>query len=249
MQSSRARRTAPRERSIYPISRRLGDTDFQYQDLDPRKNEIRVLYIKAGRYDSPLECRILRVSLDSPPAFVALSYAWGDPEDTCLMLLEGCEFPLTRTLYGALQALRSPVWGVMVWADAICINQSNNTEKGLQVRKMTNIYAAAKETCVWLGLEEDRSAQGLALLDELALQTYKSIKSFIVTWDRTADFGALVDIFERTYWDRLWCVQELEYSRKCVVYCGLHSADWSTYTYVQSLFDSLDIRYVVLLDF
>lgn len=246
MESISVTAIAPHTNLSLPALRKLGDTGFQYQGLEPKKNEIRVLSIQAGQYESSMECRIVHVSLDSPPPFTAISYAWGDPEDTCLMHLDGHEFPLTRTLYGALQALRSTSLEVVVWADAVCINQANIIERGLQVQIMTKIYASAKETCLWLGLEEHNSARGLALMDDLAFVYLGGLQSYISEPDRVHDVRALVDIFERGYWDRLWCVQELWHSKTIVVYCGRHRAFWAQYRAIQSSLKQLGPRYVLL---
>ncbi|KAH6714504.1 hypothetical protein BKA61DRAFT_452466, partial [Leptodontidium sp. MPI-SDFR-AT-0119] len=95
---------------------------FQFKPLDPTKNEIRILRIHPGEYSDDIECRIMHASLDNKPTFKATSYAWGDPSDTCPISLEGHEFPLTRSLWGAPQALRSQTVDIDIWADAVCIN-------------------------------------------------------------------------------------------------------------------------------
>lgn len=54
-----------------------------------------------------------------------------------------------------------------LWIDAICINQSDADEKSQQVRMMTEIYARASLTFVWVGEEDvmiDRHA--ISLLDK-----------------------------------------------------------------------------------
>ncbi|KAI9166285.1 Heterokaryon incompatibility protein [Paramyrothecium foliicola] len=48
-------------------------------------------------------------------------------------------------------ALDLESYAVYFWIDAICINQSDITERSNQVRKMKQIYAAASQTFVWLG--------------------------------------------------------------------------------------------------
>lgn len=45
-----------------------------------------------------------------------------------------------------------------MWADAICINQDNNTEKGHQVKRMGKVYENAKEVLAWLG----KGSEGIA---------------------------------------------------------------------------------------
>lgn len=40
-----------------------------------------------------------------------------------------------------------------IWIDAICINQSDQRERGEQILYMFTIYGKADEVMVWLGAE------------------------------------------------------------------------------------------------
>lgn len=44
----------------------------------------------------------------------------------------------------------------MIWADQICINQSDKAEQQAQIQLMSLIYSRALETVIWLS---DKSAQ------------------------------------------------------------------------------------------
>ena len=39
----------------------------------------------------------------------------------------------------------------ILWADAACINQSDDQERGHQVKQMGSIYATATKVLIWLG--------------------------------------------------------------------------------------------------
>jgi hypothetical protein len=69
-------------RSPSPVPRRLGDTVFRYEGLDPEKNYIRLLRILPGQPQHLLECEILHAPLGDQQRYSAISYAWGDAEDT-----------------------------------------------------------------------------------------------------------------------------------------------------------------------
>ena len=49
---------------------------------------------------------------------------------------------ITTSLYKAFTALRQKDQGVMIWADAICINQADAKEKAQQTCVMPEIYQA-----------------------------------------------------------------------------------------------------------
>lgn len=51
-----------------------------------------------------------------------------------------------------------------IWIDAICINQSDDAEKSVQVAMMADIYAGAKNVIVWLGEGTD-SLEEKAFMD------------------------------------------------------------------------------------
>jgi hypothetical protein len=105
----------------------------------------------------------------------------------------------------AFQRLRSKSAPVIVWADAICINQGNIEERNQQVQTMTRIYQQAIEVAIWLGPEADNSNMALELLVEL--YRHKSSKTNILAIiqspDRRDSFTALVALFDREYWGRL----------------------------------------------
>jgi hypothetical protein len=66
---------------------------------------------------------------------------------------------ITKGLFEALCALRQTVSTRRLWADAICINQKDDIEKGHQVKKMGKVYENAKGVPVWLGTDPHGSAK------------------------------------------------------------------------------------------
>lgn len=57
---------------------------------------------------------------------------------------------VTRTLFEALQAIRLPDRPCLVWVDALCINQQDNDERTIQVKRMSQIYHEAANVFIWL---------------------------------------------------------------------------------------------------
>ena len=66
---------------------------------------------------------------------------------------------ITYSLYSGLKRFRYPEKDRILWADAICINQSDNKEKGIQVNMMGDIYDRATAVLVWLGEVPDLEAE------------------------------------------------------------------------------------------
>lgn len=94
--------------------------------------------------------------IDNCPEYEALSYTWGSPDDKKFAVsCNGHRLIALRNLSNALHALRLPDRRRIIWIDAVCINQSDDKEKGFQVAMMQDIYSRARRTVVWLGLHDE----------------------------------------------------------------------------------------------
>lgn len=122
----------------------------------PRPDHIRLLVIQTSRHlEDPIACKIVFAQPGSLPKYVAISYSWaiedGDASPRCEILVKGKRFRLTQNLFDGLRRLRKKKGRLRVWADAICINQSDPEEKLQQVARMANVYRNASWTAIWLG--------------------------------------------------------------------------------------------------
>ncbi|KAE9380715.1 HET-domain-containing protein [Stipitochalara longipes BDJ] len=197
--------------------------DHLYHPLNSDTHEIRVLRIEPLEPDAvDIRCSLEIVSLNTAPVYQALSYEWGPPdfgEPSRRVLLNSHEVVTTPNLRLALAHLET---GPFYWIDALCIDQSNDKERGHQVRLMTKIYHDASAVVAWLGLEAGSSGKGMEFLNEIEAVIaktkhlarpddyfrdwlYDTLKNeaYRIRWD------GLQQIFKCTYWSRLWVVQEL----------------------------------------
>jgi hypothetical protein len=129
-------------------------------------NYIRLLEIYRGHYEDPIKGSLMTVSLPtSGIAFYALSYTWANPLDegseffepydtSFEIILDDCRLPVTRNLRDALLRFRHDEQSLIIWVDAICINQNDDKEKEDQIPLMAEIYARALRV-VWLGEAKD----------------------------------------------------------------------------------------------
>lgn len=120
---------------------------------------IRVLdLVPSNKRYAPLRCNIREVSLKPPVVskYEALSYVWGNKNETSLILCNGKEFPVTNNLMLALCHLRQRFSTRTLRIDAICINQAEDEnaikERNHQVMRMGEIYQNAERVVIWLGL-------------------------------------------------------------------------------------------------
>ncbi|KAF2433211.1 hypothetical protein EJ08DRAFT_552002, partial [Tothia fuscella] len=87
------------------------------------------------------------------PHYYALSYVWGNAKDTVPIrictkdvdgkFLEKIVTQVTRNLIVALEHLQQDDEDVVLWIDALSINQQDEVEKGQQIMRMGDIYANA----------------------------------------------------------------------------------------------------------
>jgi hypothetical protein len=112
---------------------------FQFQPLARERREIRLITL-SPRGPSEIEkievvrCSIKHASLDDQDDYVALSYTWGDPNNTLPILVDGATLPVTVNLAGALQQFQ-PAAGepsITMWVDAVCIYSYRTAMKRLE---------------------------------------------------------------------------------------------------------------------
>src|ERR1700759_895870 len=116
-----------------------------YKNFDTKRDETRLLYLRGLSPSGQVRCSIKQCLLDKRPKYVALSYAWGNPDITKTICVERFEedrskrivtvktdVEVTVNLESALRQLIAD-GHTQVWVDALCINQESNDEKNLQI--------------------------------------------------------------------------------------------------------------------
>ncbi|CAN9187512.1 unnamed protein product [Alternaria alternata] len=129
--------------SIYPI----------YTTLPDASDNLRLLIVHAGGVSEPIRCTLRIVSLLNKPSYDALSYTWGDSATTKPIEVDGFKIRVTTNLEQALRHLRDVKDDLTLWVDAVCINQSDNSEKSQQVALMGQIYRQCAQVRIWLGCD------------------------------------------------------------------------------------------------
>lgn len=206
---------------------------FSYNEpLEGR--DTRLIEILKAEAESPIECRLVRHSLDSCIKYQALSYVWGDPDVTRSIACEGRRFDVTNNLHDALLQLRKNNEireNSLFWIDAICIDQGNIQEMTSQIRIMMDIYSHATYTIIWLGkrgFADEDIFEGVKLLYTVcdAVKDVKSneesrvIADRIINEDPARNSYEIWKVFKRVWFGRIWVVQEYVASASCQVYIG-----------------------------
>ncbi|KAF4456649.1 HET-domain-containing [Fusarium albosuccineum] len=143
-----------------------------------------------------------------------------------------------------------------VWIDSICINQSDLIERNHQVRLMRKIYSSAKVVLVWLGgstSTSDLAMSSLAALTHQRLGKPHKKSSTVPPSSRVlygqmpgragysyqgdpevlrlaldARIGdAILSLFSRVYWRRVWIIQEVLLAKDIRIVCGSKCINWN----------------------
>lgn len=210
------------------------DSHIWQRDLD--RGEFRLLRLFP---EEPLRCEFIISVINDPPPYTAVSYAWGDLDYSCKVEVDGSSLAITSSLHGALNALRSSQQEpILVWADAVCIRQHHKLEQSQQVRMMARIYSQAESVAIWLGPELNNSCLALELLSIVSGHSPSSdgLVGLLESTEWQPHFRAVVDLFEREYWRRVWVVQEVSNARKIMVHCGDSALPWQTYASASEVF-------------
>jgi hypothetical protein len=207
-------------------------------------------------------------------AYHALSYTWGDPvfpETLEVLPSDGIKghgadgrhadslgiINITRNLHSALQNLRRSDKALVLWVDAVCINQADVRERNEQVRNIPKTYTEASSVIVWLGTDSPvldghlclgffRRLAELISPDGAAEQTAQS------SWRRRFEINRVASAFlddtkalpmtsflERPWFRRRWIIQEVVLARDVTVHCGASSIPWLTFeTAMVELFEN-----------
>ncbi|RSL86579.1 hypothetical protein CEP52_015787 [Fusarium oligoseptatum] len=180
-----------------------------------QKDEIRLLRLSSDKTESASHPVITfeQVSLSDPnfPSFVALSYVWGDLEDTLPLRVSGEVIPATRNLHVILQCLSSANFDQFLWVDALCINQNDLLERAAQVALM-----GAFLILDWIFLQE--AARDSELHYEPSLSPHISVNGLTASSESLRD--SLISFFAAPWWTRVWTVQEYALAAKVIFQCG-----------------------------
>ena len=206
---------------------------FKHEPLDLTRSAIRVFYILPGT--GIISCSMKHVDLNSERT--ACSYVWGDSQPSRAILINKRPFLIRENLHDFILRMRKDEYLKPLWVDALCIDQSNTSERNHQVRQMGSIYRDARAVISWLGqghpiaaefmqfarivskeVAEERAARlGTSKSTKFTTLFYRSVDRH--RWDghrwslhrwELPEFDLWVETFcYLEYFTRTWIVQEV----------------------------------------
>ncbi|PMD44749.1 HET-domain-containing protein [Hyaloscypha variabilis F] len=179
--------------------------------------------------ETTIDIKLANYDCHNAPEYEALSYTWSSHHDGLAMIkLNGHSISVTKNLFHALKQVRlNQVENCKsesrLWVDAICINQRDDAEKSRQVLLMRDIYANASRVITWIGQPDN--------LSDLAFDTLEHFAADDGTLDASPTYQGILDIadkrraaikllIERSYFERVWVIQEVLVAKRATIFCG-----------------------------
>ncbi|POS71020.1 hypothetical protein DHEL01_v210584 [Diaporthe helianthi] len=225
---------------------------YQYSPL-PSARHTRLVTLHPGDFsdsDIVVDLDPIPLTPGCQPPYEAVSYRW-DQEQSPLTVHVGKDrlftIPVTCNLAIALIHLRYPDRPRHLWVDGLCIDQSDDIDKGYQVAQMGIVYCLATRVIAWLGPEGDDSTRAMKRIAWMGRQVdvdhpiWKIRPSSDCTEPAFVDEDAVIPVSAqdtlaiyhlvcREWFGRLWIRQEiLACEPRAVVQCGEYQISWPVF--------------------
>ena len=221
--------------------------EYKLKPVDLENAEIRLveLFPSPKRYGE-IRCRIFHVLLDSNPVYDSVSYASKLIDTIGYIRANGLLLPLPSAVIESLRNVRAKggtrgrvlfLWDIM-WEPDIYLF-------GWKLRLNYRIFKQAQQVAIGLG-GDDREK------DHCAIEFVREFESMLASGGATAEFStnmltrshknssnslgnALLQLFQRPWWRRIWPVHELVLPRKATLSYGDEAI---TFDGIQTLFSN-----------
>ncbi|KAI8711064.1 HET domain-containing protein [Fusarium sp. LHS14.1] len=232
-------------------------SEFQYRGLDHTKASIRLLRIEKGWWFDDISCSLFETFLnaDQVSTYKALSYAWGGgSKDKHQILVNNQSFMVKDNLFSALRHIRHTDQDVLLWVDAVCINQKNDQEKGHQVKQMGRVYSTAEEVLIWLGTGNEDTLELMQSVNWIDINAKKAqtgangqhwtdlCRRFMAerlgnpeSQLHSKQRSVLAELLKNGWFKRVWILQEVAMAKTARILCGYYSCPARTFSFMPYL--------------
>ncbi|KAF3771413.1 HET-domain-containing protein, partial [Cryphonectria parasitica EP155] len=225
-------------------SRRRLNTQPLYSKLPP--GTIRLVRLLPAT-SSGLECELFESTLQiARNHYNALSYTWGEtnPGERAIITVNETVVGIKANLYNALRRVRQRTQPVVLWVDSLCIDQSDEADRTQQVGMMRDIYASSSEVIIWLGIRGRGDDLGESLSPD-AIDIYgafcvismlsQGVLASKIWYLRHLDHSppiirGLNAIMQKSWWRRVWVVQETVVAQRATVCYSDMSIPWEAFS-------------------
>jgi hypothetical protein len=230
---------------------------MMYEKL-PSRTSIRLMRLLPGAANDPLVCRLEVADLESDDLeFVAVSYVWGNPAEKKPIQCMNETLRIPASLFSFLREARTEDEGWVGWADAVCINQSLDSEalqeRAQQVEMMDMIFSKSSKVLVYLGEQPKGFEDFLGCLEALHdfgieninMQMFNNPnipKELANLRQDSPVWKIFFDITSRSWYQRVWIIQEYVLAKEVVFCIGDNAIDDPVFRATCILFEIFDLH-------
>jgi hypothetical protein len=157
-----------------------------------------------------------------------VSYAWGQVHLSHDLYVDGHIVKITANVESMLRYLRKKNKTRLLWVDAICLDQTDETEKAVQVSLMGEIFRQADKIHIWLGEETQVTNLQKALFFFKSMAVVKDTKTIedVLSADIVHSIEGVFQLLEQPWFQRRWVLQEVCLGHSVIVRCGSFKIPW-----------------------
>jgi hypothetical protein len=136
---------------------KMSATDLYIHSSTSEQGEIRLFLLQPAQdlnavvHGCLVHTSLKACSNDIINHYNTFPYVWRDQNDTPTLFVDGKGPSVTASLDNALRHIRDSKSVLRLWADGVCIDQSNTEDRNKQVTQMGAIYSTAHHTIIFLG--------------------------------------------------------------------------------------------------
>ena len=265
---SPSRPSTPTEETNQSIEPDKSYPMYEYRKFDDLSGkEVRLIELQQGNGGEPLWCRFFFKDLtevrNGSGGYQAVSYAWSkNMEFNCRLYCKASSsrgttsvLPITQRVQHLLRRFRLPSEDVVLWIDALCLNQEDPREKHYLISQMGDVYQKATRVRVWLDegvlnskpqqpnsehFDGEKCIKFFRVFGQWLLTAYPSsleevIRKREVLRNRDlflqscgiSDINTIDNFLKRTRWfSRRWIIQEIYYATEAVASYGQAAVSW-----------------------
>ncbi|TGO35734.1 hypothetical protein BHYA_0148g00080 [Botrytis hyacinthi] len=197
-------------------------TNKDHTDL--AKPKFRLLHLKSGTGNQQLcaTIHVEHIDVAATSGYICLSYVWGTEISTEHIKVDENEISIHAGLLPSLRHIRKPHHTLVLWIDALCVDQNDPDEKASQRANLGEIYSRCSLVYIWLGAPPNHistTGSPFQLIQQFSdnkhyhvLVGYYKANSGRISYGENREFNDLWDRFllvaNSTWFTRSWAVQE-----------------------------------------
>lgn len=227
-----------------------------YEALESPQHIRLIILHPASSTDAPLKFTFQQARLSELQGrYEAISYTWGQPNLTYpLYVSDGTHVLVTENLDRALRYLRHSHKDRALWADAACINQADDVEKGTQIPLMGQIYQNAETVLAWLdpGSAVSRFQNLESTLKKMG-NVSRNRRQDILSGMMEPDGKGVTALFWELFWEvsellrlpwftRRWIIQEVAFNSEVRLIYGDVELTWTRFVGAISILSTLNLE-------